>query len=350
MKSRAICILVAMCALSMVGKTEAQIESTPFGKVVKTQLNMIALPPSWQPYIGPGSVIFVRWEPKGPMIRGVPTLGFRFIGKNLDNPPDNLPATTIHPLPTVTSMAVQHLKSTGVDLSVALGKFNPSVLIGSGSRLNLDQTTFSAAGWGTDLQITRRALASPTLHDDLTNGVYDTIVDGDHRMFQGFGQGYIVTSVFTVEKMHVDITSQTQVEASLQALKPGECKNSVPASQIPKPKDNSGADPTTPPPTTKTPNPPVAPNTQPAAGPGVTGSAKGSGGAAPDAKTTFSGIVFSDAQVKVCRFSNTAYDINVSPGVPIAFTAVEIQYRGMEPFGVAGGKIQDLRDAMKFPD
>lgn len=344
-------VVLSIGTLGATSTGQAQVERTPFGQVIKNQLDMIALPPSWQPYIGPGSVIYVRWEPRGPVVRGAPTLGYVFQGKNLDNPPPNLPATAIHPLPTVTNVAVQQLQSAGVDLSVNLGKFNPSLMIGTGSRLKLDQTTFSAQGWGPDAQITRRVLLSPTIHDDLTNGVYDTIVSDGHRMFQGYGQGYVVTSVFTVEKMHVEVTKDTKVVAALQSLKNGDCTTSVPASQISKSGTGDGQGSTPASPTTLA--PPAATTNAPAVSTTPSNSAKpgkADSTAAADAKTTFSGVVFSDAQVKICRYSDTAYDINVTPGVPIAFTAMEIRYQGMEPFGVAGGKIKDLRDAMRFPD
>lgn len=69
-------LLLAFSACE-IPRCHAQVENTPFGQVAKTQLNMIAFTPSWQPYIGPGSVIYVRWQPR----MGQPKLGFVFDGK-----------------------------------------------------------------------------------------------------------------------------------------------------------------------------------------------------------------------------------------------------------------------------
>ncbi len=353
-------LLLPLCILAITTcapRLHAQIENTTVGQFFKS-IDMVAMPPSWQPYIGPGSIIYVDWAPHEAL--GVTLPGYSYRGKFLDNPPTNLPANLPKPSnDSVTSGAVQKLQSTNIDLSVVLGKIAPSLRIGHGTRINYPQTTFKVVGWGRDAHATNAALASPTIKANLTDGTYDTSVNENARMFRGYGQGYLVTSVFTVENLRIDVTDQTQVDASVQALRAGDCTKEIPASQLPDPsKPPAGskgttpgsADSTTPSTTGGRASGTVQPTTNPATATPATTKAKDDADAAPGAKTVLPSIAFSDAKVSVCRYNNNQFDLKVSPGVPIAFTAIEIHYDPLLPKAYVQGKTQELRDAMKFPD
>jgi hypothetical protein len=59
---------------------------------------------------------------------------YRFTGKHLDNPPKDL---LVAPLDSAaTAFAEQQVTGTGIDLSVVLGKFSPSLRIGKGTKID----------------------------------------------------------------------------------------------------------------------------------------------------------------------------------------------------------------------
>lgn len=245
-----LCLTVTSLAiLSLPSVSQAQLENTDVGRYFKAQ-GMIALPTSWQPYIGPGSAIYVDWQP---VVPGKGWLGYRFRGKSLDNAPTDLPVSPENQ--TATALAKQHLSGTSLDISLSLGKFSPELRIGRGSRIDYPQTTFSVKGWGPDAHKVNAALRAATLSGNFTDGTYDAVVNGQ-RLFKGYGQGYLVTSVFTVEDLVVTVTNTTQLEASLKDLATGQCTAEIPASQFPDPPAPAKVGGPSPPAT----NPPATPN------------------------------------------------------------------------------------------
>ena len=168
----------------------SQQEDTALGKFIATN-GMILVPVSWQPYLGPGSVVYVGWEKR--------KFGrYKYLNKSLDAPNSDLSATL--PDASATSVAVQEIKRSGIDISVALAKLSPEFMFGSGYQINNPQTKFGFKGYD-QIGAFRALTGSPKTIEDLN--FYSAPDANGHKMFKGYGQGYLVRQVFTVEELHI---------------------------------------------------------------------------------------------------------------------------------------------------
>ncbi len=121
------------CSFSFVA--QAQIEDTPLGRFMQSQ-GMVAIPTAWQPYVSPGSFIFVGWDNHIIPQRRMELIGHRTLqltGKVVNFPEQDVPLATTG---AATAPGEQQLKQGGLDISAVLGKFSPEVQVGKGSRID----------------------------------------------------------------------------------------------------------------------------------------------------------------------------------------------------------------------
>ncbi len=306
---------------------------------------MVAIPTAWQAYVAPGSFIFVGWDNHIIPDRRTERIGRRLLrstGKVVNFPEPGQPAPTTG---FINSVAQQQLHGGSVDISAVLGQFAPEVQVGRGSRIDYDQTEFGFKVYdGT--QASAAFNASAKTQQDVLSDFYST---RDHRglpVFLHYGRGYYVTGVFTVEKLHVKAVSGTQVAASLQSTRVGDCAPPKLESQFKRPAAQAS-------PAGSDAEPPTnAPQSASGSAKNVSGASDPAGVNSTEPKTVLqsSTAVTPQFSVKVCKTKDTEYDLDITPGIPLGIKVLEVVFNGQQPRLDVTGPIQYFRQAMRYPD
>jgi hypothetical protein len=358
-------LLVALC-LTSPAQVLAQQENSELGKMLAKN-GMTLITTSWQPFIGPGSFIYIDWN-KRPM-----GLGYSYVGKTVNAPKNDLPAPAPLPRQQAVSLASDEIKKGGLDLSFTIGKLNPGVIFGTGYKIHYDQTTFDTVGYDNDGA--SDALAkSPLTVASINKPQYSTLDDGGHRMIVGFGQAYFVDAIFLVKELHISAVKTENLAFALKDVKVGDCLPATPISEFKKVATskqqnvadagagnagagnagagNAGAG-----------NAGAGAGNAGAgnagagagnAGAGNAGAGNAAGGAQADKpKAAVAGADSSipDVTVRACRSDDVTYDLSITPGIPLGMIVSEIRFdQNNKPFVVGATHMKDFRDGMKHTD
>jgi hypothetical protein len=303
--------------------------------------------------VGPGSFIFVGWDNHYLNIIGTDQIGnrrLRLTGKVVNFPETDLPPVA---LGTASAPGMSELKQGGVDITAVLGKFAPEVQIGVGSRIVYPQTDFSFKGYDAN-HASASLSASPSTVADISGDLYSTLDNKGNRAFLHFGKGYLVTAVYSVEKLHVVNTNSAQVKASLQALKAGDCLPPAPISQFDEtdPNATGGTGTVAPGKSSTTTGAPASSDTVKKAT-GATTPPANTPPSAPQTVLQKAGSALTadlNIQVSICKTSNTEFDLKASPSVPLGIKVIAVNFDGLNPKLDVTGPIDYFRTAMKHAD
>jgi len=213
----------------------------------------------------------------------------------------------------------------------------------------IQQTEFGFKGYDAN-QASAAFHQSSLTQQDVTGDLYSTHDRHGQPVFLHYGKGYFVTAVYTVEQLHIIATTNTQVSAALQALTAGNCLPEVPESQFGK-NDHGAAQ------GQGSANHPANPSSQGSSDDArhVTGVSNPTGSNTTiEPKTVLQasggGIDIPNFQIKVCKKSNTEYDLSTTPGIPIGMKVLEVGFSGAQPRLDVTGPIDYFRKAMRYPD
>lgn len=329
------------------------VETQPLGIFIRTQLGMVAMPPTWQSNVLPGSIIYV--DRRQSKVGGCSTFGVTCILKNkyIIPTPNDVPKDRVNQPGTMDLGALNSMGSSDVGISALVGKFAPSLSIGRQSHIDYPQSHFTSKGWGADIITSTKVLNNSTeLQQDLTLGVVNGVDSHGKFAWKYFGVGYLVTSVVYATELQIAVDQTFSLSASLQALKDGDCQADKLVS-LRKGDDSSGD------PSNATPN-------NGNVGASATDTKKLDAKQAnqvksevDSGKSTDTGTkteVLGDAKepsvtVKLCNARKGIYSLHISPGVPIAFSAVPVVYNVQtnKPI-VQVGDLSILHKALERPD
>jgi hypothetical protein len=360
------------------------VELQPLGIFMKTQMGLIAMPPTWQSAVLPGTVIYV--DRREAHVGGCAHLSALCVIKNKYIIPteDDMPKDLVNEAGTIDLGKLNSMSNTDVDLSVLVGKIAPSLHIGSQSHIDYAQSHFTSKGWGPKILDSGRIVKnSQKLQDDLTMGVVDGKDKNGKRAWKYFGVGYLVTSVVYATDLDIATESNFNMSASLQSAKDGGCTDEKLVSLLkgddteagtPKEGDTPKPGDTTPPATTPKPRDTTPPastpkpgDTKPAANTPKTGdSTKPTNTTPAEAKKEIDSGTSTDTgtkteilgsaavpqvSVKICAPKAGTYSLHLKPGVPIGFSAIPIIFDSQTNLPkVEQGGLEALHKALEKPD